>query len=101
MMQRFSSPNFKIATYKDSLLSQTFEHSDKESWKRLGNFMKPYNFHTFPENNMKENRFNAAIVTRYFLETNWKLNLLCNTQVTDSIVKDSLVFALRGLQKIT
>ena len=90
------SPTFKIATMKHSVYSQMFEQSDKESWRRLGEFMRPYNLHSFPEayKQMTDGSLKAAIFSKLYFEHNWKANLLCDVQIADKILIDFLAFAV-------
>ena len=88
--------NFKIATYKDSVQSQMFEQSQKEAWKRLGEFMKPYNFRRFSEayEKLQRGTLDAVIVDRIALSWGWKDNRNCDVSIAEVIRKGALGFVV-------
>ena len=89
--------DFKIATYKDSVYSRMFEQSVDIKWKRLGEFMRPYNFHLFTDayRQLSEGNLKAVIVDTPTLEYGWKNNTYCDLQVIETIYKQGAGFALK------
>ena len=88
---------FKIATYKDSFISQMFENSHRTVWTQLGYFMKNYNFNNFPEayQQLQQGDLHACIIHKVGIETGWKNNRFCDVQIVEHIRKEALAFALR------
>ena len=80
--------NFKIATYKNSLNSQMFEKSNKNTWRRLGNFMKRY-FESSTEGfeKLEKGALQAVIIDSMDLQLRWKGKLL---KISKGIVMDLL-----------
>ena len=90
------TPEFKIATYKDSLYSTMFQQSEKSSWRRLGDFMEPYNFGKFAEayDKFKQGTLSAAIIDEVTLWWGWKDNRHCDIDIAASIQTKEMGFAL-------
>ena len=78
------------------MYSQMFEQSESEKWRRLGEFMKPYNFQNFPDGykQMKQEILKAVIYNTAGLERNWKRNSLCDLQIASRISDDFLAFSV-------
>ena len=95
---KFINPTttFKIGTFEDSYHSRLFEKSPKIEWKRIGQFMKPYNFHKFSEvyERMKNGKLHAAIADQHNLLERWKNNHDCDLRIVKSILPQALSFAL-------
>ena len=87
---------FKVATYKDSIYSNTFKKSEKASWKRLGQFMEPYNFGKFAEayNEFMEGSLSGAIIDDVTLWWGWKNNRYCDVEIAANILTRAMGFAL-------
>ena len=91
------TPNFKIATYKGSRQSEMFEKSHLDSWRRLGEFMRPYNFPGLPEayENLRKGKLQAFIVDGTSLSMGWKNNKYCSTQIVDIVYTQEWAFAVQ------
>ena len=89
--------NFQVATYKDSVISQMFEQSKKDSWRRLGEFMKPHNFRRFADahKKMRNGELDALIVNKIAMMWGWKGNVNCNIKVAEVIRKGAMGFAVQ------
>ena len=90
------TPKFRIGTYKGSIQSQMFVKSRKVTWRRLGAFMKPYNFLSLTDGykQLQQGVLHAIISDRLSLALEWKKDHYCDIQIVESINKQSLGFAL-------
>ena len=88
------TPTFKIGTYES--YRSIFLNSDKVTWRRLGKFMKPYNFTSFTELQEKLNRgtLQAAILEEGSLQKQWKKGSGCEMGIVQTILEENVAFAL-------
>ena len=73
-----------------------FEQNKRDTWRRLGDFMKPYNFNSLQEGykQMQEGALKAIIYSKADIEYQWHRNLFCDIQIADRISNDVLTFAV-------
>ena len=90
------SKSFKIGTWKDSSISQMFERSENPKWRRLGLFMKPYNFNNLSDisTRLQKGAVHGAIIDTISLAEMWKNYRSCDVQFNDVISPDNFAFPL-------
>ena len=88
------SPAYKIGTY--TFYSYFFEKHSKVKMRRLGEFMKSYNFYeTFDAyEEIKKGNLHAAIVDRSALEIGWKSEQYCDFNIVENVFRKSIAFSL-------
>ena len=80
--------SFKIGTWRDSHTSHLFEKSNNPEWRRLGHFMKSYNFKELAEVNkrMRNGTLDAVIMSASTLTMLWNSYHDCDVQFEGTIV---------------
>ena len=73
------------------------DRSTKSSWRYLGEFMRPYNFHTYEEayEKLQRGTLHAIIADKSYLQSRWKQNEYCDIEIVDDVYNFGAAFALR------
>ena len=99
---RQMKPAFKYGTLRHSSYSELFDYTENPRWKKMGQFMNPYNYPSHPDalESLQNGSLDATIMSKWALNMEWRKPGSCNIQLAGKSFKfESYAFAApRGSQ---
>ena len=88
--------SFKFATLKDSYYSSYLENNNQPHLRRMGQFMKPYNYNNkyMGDIMLKTGNLQAVITHNMYLMEDWKTNKNCEIEIAGTLRNEEYAFAL-------